>query len=67
MMDSDGENIAEIDAADAEWKALLATEESQQLLEKMADEPWAQIQDGQAKPMVLTEDGEIVPGQVQQI
>jgi hypothetical protein len=67
MMDSDGENIAEIDAADAEWKALLATEESQQLLEKMADEAWAQIQDGQAKPMVLTEDGEIVPGQVQQI
>jgi predicted GH43/DUF377 family glycosyl hydrolase len=62
MMDSSGEKIVEIDADDAWWEKLLATEESQQLLEKMADEAWAQIQVGQAKPMVFTEDGEIVLG-----
>ncbi len=52
----------EMDTADAKWEALFASEESQQLLEKMADEAWAQIQAGQARPMVFTEDGEIVPG-----
>jgi hypothetical protein len=54
-------NVTEMAAADAQWEALLATEESQKLLEKMADEAWAQIQAGQAKPMMFTEDGEIVP------
>ncbi len=49
-------------AENAQWDALLATDESQRLLEKMADEAWAEIQAGQAKPMVFTEDGEIAPG-----
>ncbi len=47
---------------DARWDALLATEESQRLLEKLADEALAEIEAGQARPMVLTEDGEIAPG-----
>jgi len=47
---------------DARWDALLATEESQRLLEKMADEAVSEIEAGQARPMVFTEDGEIVPG-----
>jgi hypothetical protein len=53
---------ADIAAENAQWDTLLATEESQRLLEKMADEAWAQIQAGQAKPMIFTEDGEIAFG-----
>ena len=47
---------------DARWDALLATEESQRLLEKLADEALAEIEAGKARPMVFTEDGEIAPG-----
>jgi hypothetical protein len=47
---------------DVRWDALFATEESQRLLEKMADEALAEIEAGQARPMVFTEDGEIAPG-----
>ena len=32
------------------------------MLEQMADEAWTEIQAGQARPMVFTEDGEIAPG-----
>ena len=56
------EDQSESEAEIAQWDALLATDESQRLLEKMADEAWAEIQAGQAKPMVFTEDGEIAPG-----
>jgi hypothetical protein len=52
----------EMDTADEKWDALLATEESQTLLEKMADEAWDQIQAGQSRLMVFTEDGKIAPG-----
>ena len=31
---------------DARWDALLATDESQHLLERMADEAWAEVQEG---------------------
>jgi hypothetical protein len=61
------ENVIEIATADSKWETLLATEESQKLLEKMADEVWAQIQVSQAKPMIFAEDGKITPGQAQQI
>ena len=53
---------AEISAENTRWDALLATDESQRLLEKMADEALAEIQAGHARPMVFTEDGEIAPG-----
>jgi hypothetical protein len=56
------ENEEEIAAENARWDALLATDESQRLLEKMADEARAEIQAGRARPMVFTEDGEIAPG-----
>jgi hypothetical protein len=52
----------EISAENARWDALLATNESQRLLEKMADEALAEMQAGRARPMVFTEDGEIAPG-----
>jgi len=47
---------------DARWDALLATEASQRLLEKMADEALAEIEAGKATPMVFAEDEEIAPG-----
>lgn len=51
----------EIALENARWDALLATDESQRLLEKMADEAWAEIQAGHASLMAFTEDGEICP------
>jgi hypothetical protein len=61
LLDED-ESEEEIAAENARWDALLATDESQRLLERMADEAWAEIQAGHAVPMVFTEDGEIAPG-----
>ncbi len=56
-----GESQEEIAAENAEWDALLATEESQRLLEKLAGEAEAEIKAGHARPIVFTEDGEIAP------
>lgn len=61
LLDED-ESREEIAIENAQWDALLATDESQRLLEKMADEALADIQAGRARPMVFTEDGEIAPG-----
>ena len=61
LLDRD-ESEEEIAAENARWDALLARDESQRLLEKMADEALADIQAGHARPMVFTEDGEIAPG-----
>lgn len=52
----------EVVAENARWDTLLATDKSQRLLEKMADEALADIQAGCARPMVFTEEGEITPG-----
>ena len=49
-------------AENARWETLLATEESQRLLEHMADEAWAEIQAGLATPIIFTNNGEIGPG-----
>jgi hypothetical protein len=61
VLDED-EGDEEIALENARWDALLATDESQRMLEKMADEAWAEIQAGHARPMAFAEDGEIVPG-----
>lgn len=55
------ESAEEIAAEDERWDALLATDESQRMLEKMADEALAEIQSGRARPRVFAEDGEITP------
>ena len=47
---------------DARWETLLATEESQRLLETMADEAWVEIRAGLATPVELTDNGKIAPG-----
>ncbi len=49
-------------AEDEVWDALLSTDESQRLLETMADEALAQIEAGKSKPMAFTPTGEIAPG-----
>ncbi len=46
----------------ARWDMLLATDDSQRLLERLADEAIADIQAGCAKPIVFTKDGEIAAG-----
>ena len=45
--------------SDARWDKLLASEEGQLALDKLADEALAEIRAGNAKPMIFTEDGEI--------
>lgn len=42
------------------WDTLLATDEAQQLLEKMADEAFHEIRAGRAKPMLFTENGQLL-------
>lgn len=56
------ESIDEIEADNARWDALLATEESQALLEQLADEALADYRAGKTKPMAFTDDGRLVPG-----
>lgn len=61
LLDED-ESEEEIAVENAQWDALLATDESQCLLNNMADEALEYIQAGRARPMVFTEEGEIAPG-----
>ena len=56
------QQINEERGGDARWDSLLATDESQQMLERMADAALLDIQAGHAKPMVFRHDGEIAPG-----
>ncbi len=58
----EGESPEAIAVENTRWDTLLATDESQRFLEKLADEALADIQAGRARPIVFTEDGEIAPG-----
>lgn len=55
------EDVAEIEADNARWDALLATDEAQIVLENLADEALAEHRAGQTRPMAFNE-GRIVPG-----
>ncbi len=46
---------------DERWDALLSSPESQQLLEKMADQALVEMRAGRAGPLVFTHNGEIAP------
>ncbi|MBP8124828.1 MAG: hypothetical protein KAZ26_19455 [Caldilineaceae bacterium] len=48
-------------ASDAHWDDLLASENGQLALDKLADEALADIRAGKAKPMVFTKNGELAP------
>ncbi len=56
------ENVAEVEADNARWDALLATDESQALLKNLADEALAEHRAGKTKPMAFSDEGRIVPG-----
>ena len=45
---------------DKKWDALLASDDAQQLLEKMADEASNEILAGNAKPMIFTKSGQLI-------
>ena len=57
------ESIDDIEADNARWDALLATDESQALLDRLADEALAELRAGKTRPMVVTDDGRLVPGE----
>jgi len=56
------EEISEIEADNAQWDALLATDEAQALLNKLAGEALAEHRAGTTKPMAFNHTGRIVPG-----
>ena len=56
------EEIAEVEADNARWDALLDTDEAQDLLEKLADEALEEHRAGKTKPMTVDDEGRIVPG-----
>ena len=55
------EGITEIEADNARWDALLAADEAQTLLEKLADEALEEHRAGKTKPMAINDEGRIVP------
>lgn len=61
-LDLPEESIEEIEADNARWDALLATDESQALLERLADEALAELRAGKTRPMVFTDNGRLAPG-----
>ena len=54
------ENIAEIEADNARWDTLLATDEAQVLLDTLADEALAEYRAGKTTPMAIDDQGRIV-------
>ncbi len=57
--DADVEDI--YSASDARWDDLLASENGQRALDKLADEALADIRAGKARPMVFAKNGELAP------
>lgn len=56
------EDAADIEADNARWDTLLATNEGQALLDKLAQEALAEHRAGKTKPMAFDDEGRIVPG-----
>jgi len=56
------ESVEKIEADNARWDELLATDSSQTLLEKLASEALAEHRAGKTRPMAFNDDGRIVPG-----
>ena len=54
------ENSAAVAADNARWDALLATNQSQDLLEKLADEALAEYRAGKAQPMRFDDAGRMI-------
>lgn len=54
------EQVEHVAEGDAKWETLLASDDGQRLLEKMADEAANEISAGKAKPMRFTDDGQLI-------
>ncbi|MEJ2748526.1 MAG: hypothetical protein P8183_11560 [Anaerolineae bacterium] len=54
-------NLAEIEAENTRWNSLLAPDESQDLLEKLAGEALEEYRSGQTKAMGFSKKGHIAP------
>ena len=61
MKVSSEEHNVEVEADNARWDTLLATDESQSLLEKLANEALAEHEAGKTKPMIFNDEGQIAP------
>ncbi len=55
-------SMADIEADNARWDALLASNESQALLDRLADEALAELRAGKTRPMSFSDDGRLLPG-----
>jgi hypothetical protein len=56
------ESMAEMEANNAQWDTLLETDEAQSLLEKLANEAFAEHRAGKTKKMAFNNEEQIVPG-----
>lgn len=56
------EDPAEVEAENARWDELLASEESQAWLEKMAEKARADHRAGKSRPIAFDDEGRLVPG-----
>lgn len=56
------EELAEIETDNARWDELMATDEAQTLLNKLAEEALIEHRAGKTKPMAFNNRGQIVPG-----
>ncbi|HOW74513.1 MAG TPA: hypothetical protein P5102_12360 [Candidatus Competibacteraceae bacterium] len=57
-----GEDSAQIEADNDRWDALLATDESQKMLECLSNEALNEHRSGKTKPMKFSNKGRIMPG-----
>ena len=57
-----GEIAAEIEADNARWDKLLATDEAQTLLDNLADAALAEHKAGKTKSLAFTHEGRLTPG-----
>jgi hypothetical protein len=55
------EDSVEIEGDNERWDALLATDEAQSLLEKLAGEALAEHPSGKTEPMAFNDEGRIAP------
>ncbi|MBS1222482.1 MAG: hypothetical protein H6R23_2102 [Proteobacteria bacterium] len=56
------EDVAEIEADNDRWDALLSTDEAQTLLERLAEEALTEHRLAKTKPMIFSNEGRIMPG-----
>lgn len=56
------ETQADMEADNTRWETLLATDESQTLLKKLANEALEEHRSGKTRPLAFDDEGRITPG-----